>query len=155
LLSGISRWLNLREAFARALDPVILTRTLDGVTPLTLLAQAGPGLEALGYLLLIEDGATASVAARSSLKSRLERIVQEVAHVMPFDGPTWVASTVAAYNGLKHANRAAPRDLDLVNAWRESVLTVRAWVALRLGTPENELATRLAADPQANAWIAR
>lgn len=43
--------------------------------------------------------------------------------------------------------------MDVLNVWRESVMVVRAWVALELGVPFNHVKERLAADPQRNEYI--
>lgn len=153
--AGILRWLELRDGFSRALDPVISSVDLRGVTANTLLAHTGPGLEALGYLLMLRDGSSEGAAARATLRSRLERVLQDVSEVLPFDGPTWVTTTTGAYNGLKHANRAEPDPLVVVNAWRESVMVVRAWVAVELGVAREDVKAQLEADPQSSAFVKR
>ncbi len=56
--------------------------------------------------------------------------------------------TVEAYNGLKHANRTMPEDVDVMHSWAESVMVMRAWVALRLGVPEATVKARLKDDRQ-------
>lgn len=154
--TGITRWLALREEFARALDPVISDCFLDRVGPVTHMAQIGPGLEALGYLLfLLRDGATESMANSSTLHQRLERIVQDVGAALPFDGQEWARRTGKSYNGIKHANRQLPSDLDLLNSWRESIMVVRAWIALQLGLDAEMLKRRLMGDPQNSPYVAR
>lgn len=151
--AGILRWLALRDEFARALDPVISSIELRGTTANTLLAHTGPGLEALGYLLMLSDGVAEKTAANASLKDRFARILEDVGESLPFDGPTWASRTIAAYNGLKHANRAEPEPIDVLNAWRESVIVVRAWVAVELGVPIEDVKQRLAEDPQCLAFV--
>jgi len=151
--AGVLHWLSLRDEFARALDPVISSIELQGTSPTTLLAHSGPGLEALGYLLMVRDGIAASSAARASLLTRFHRILQDLGDCLPFDGSTWAKTTVATYNGLKHANRAAPDEIDVLNAWRESVVVVRAWVALELGIPPELVKQRLSRDPQRHPFV--
>jgi len=141
--AGVLHWLKLREQFARALDPVITSRFMGRADAVTYLAQIGPGLEALGYLLLRRDKLRANVM----LRERLDRIARVVQDVLPFDGNEWAASTVKAYNGLKHINRPAPAALEVINAWAQSVMVVRAWVAIELGVPSDEVRNRLANDP--------
>lgn len=145
---GILRWLKLREAFARALDPVITSRFMGRGDPMTYLAQVGPGLEALGYLLLLRDGAPTNVR----LRKRLDRIASDIGDVLPFDASAWAESTVEAYNGVKHANRAAPAPADIINAWAKSVLVVRAWVAMELGVAPDDIRSRLLNDPHASPF---
>jgi hypothetical protein len=152
--AGVSRWLTLRDAFARALDPVVSSIELRGATAETMLAQTGPGLEALGYLLMIRDGTAAGAAGRASLQARFERILEDLGDVLPFDGASWATNTVAAYNALKHANRDAPDPVDVLNGWRQSVMVVRAWVAIELGIPLAQVKARLANDPQRSPFVA-
>lgn len=151
--AGLLRWISLRDEFARALDPVISSIRLRETTASTLLAHTGPGLEALGYLLLLRDGCPNRKAADASLKTRLERILADLEDCLPFDAQTWVTSTSAAYNGLKHANRLEPDPIDVLNAWRESVLVVRAWVAVELGVPQDKIKERLSTDPRRHAYV--
>lgn len=151
--AGLARWLAMRDEFARAFDPVISSIGLRGTTAEAVLAQTGPGLEALGYLLMLRDGRGTSAAARATLKSRFTRIIDDLGDVLPFDADEWTSNTAAAYNGLKHANRDAPDPVDVLNAWRESVLVVRAWVAIELGIPPARVKERLANDPQRHAYV--
>lgn len=151
--AGILRWLALRDEFARALDPVISSCELRGTTANTRLAHTGPGLEALGYLLMLRNGVSEKTAANAPLRTRFDRILIDLGDCLPFDGPTWVSTTIAAYNGLKHANRAEPDTIDVINAWRESVLVARAWVAVELGVSLGDLKQRLVRDPQSAPYV--
>lgn len=152
-VEGILRWLRLRDEFARALGPVVATRDLDVNFPATYLAQVGPGLEALGYLLLRRDGVSRNEAKNTDLRPRLERVLTAVGDAAPVNPQTWAQATAAAYNGVKHANRRLPNVLDVLNTWRESVLVVRAWVALELGVAPADVKRRLKQDPQAHPWV--
>lgn len=149
---GLRKWLQLRDQFARALDPILSSIWLEKVTPMTVLAHTGPGLEALGYLLMLRDGTPENAAARATLRARFERILRDLDECLPFEGEAWVTKTVRTYNGLKHANREAPMEVDILNAWRESVMVTRAWVAVELGVPHDQIAERLRNDPQSHAW---
>lgn len=131
-LGGIGQWMDLRKEFSRALDPVITSIDLRNTTPQTRLAHTGPGLEALGYLLMIRDGMTEKAANDARLPARFERILDDLGDCLPFDGSAWAKRTVATYNALKHANRVLPDEVDVMNSWAESVMVVRAWVALNL-----------------------
>lgn len=153
-IEGIARWISLRNEFARALDPIISCIDLHAHAN-TLLAHTGPGLEALGYLLLLRDGLPKDKARSATLHERLERILEDISPAIPFHGPTWVDSTVAVYNALKHANRALPDEVDVANAWRESVLATRIWVAIELGVDPNKITERLRTDKQRNAYVRR
>ena len=150
---GIGRWLVLRNEFARALDPVLTSIDLRNTTAQTLLAHTGPGVEALGYLLMIRDGMEPKKADRANLQARFERILADLGDCLPFDGPTWARQTVATYNALKHANRALPDKADVMNSWAESVMVVRAWVALELGLAADVVKSRLADDRQPRHYV--
>lgn len=146
--AGITQWVTLRDTFSRALDPIISSVELGKITPQTRLAHTGPGLEALGYLLLLRDGRSAREAADARLQARLDRILEDVGTCLPFDGAEWASQTIATYNGLKHANRAQPEQVDVMNSWAKTVVVVRAWVAKELGIPLDVLKTRLTDDRQ-------
>lgn len=150
---GIGRWVVLRNKFARALDPVLTSIDLRNTTPQTLLAHTGPGVEALGYLLMIRDGMEPKKAGRANLQARFERILDDLGDCLPFDGPTWAKRTVATYNALKHANRALPDEADVMNSWAESVMLVRAWVALELDIAMDVVKSRLADDRQRRHYV--
>ncbi|WP_418063285.1 hypothetical protein [Pimelobacter simplex] len=87
--AGVACWIDLRNEFARALDPVITSLDLEA-TPNTLLEHTGAGLEALGYLLMLRDGAGPKPASRATLRERLERVLPQIDDVVPFDGAIWV-----------------------------------------------------------------
>lgn len=154
--AGVAHWLELREEFGRELDPIVSDRYLNKVPALTHLAQVGPGLEALGYLLLKNRDRVGTTAAKvSQLRGRLDRIAADVHAAVPFDAGTWAERMTVAYNGIKHANRKLPSELNLLNRWLESVVVVRAWVALELGVDPVAVKRRLELDPAAGAFKAR
>ncbi len=106
----------LRDRFQRAVDPIVSSIRLRNVTAVTLLAQTGPGVEALGYELFLRDGMSKRKAKDVSLAHRLERILKDVADVLPFDGPEWARHLAETYNGIKHANRKLPDELDVLKS---------------------------------------
>ena len=116
---GVSRWLDLTQSFARAVDPITSSAYLEGVTIEVRLAQLGIGLEALGYLLLILDGKPPTTANRTNFEKRLLRIGERIKDVVPFDISDWAHGTAEAYNGVKHANRTLPDPVEIANRWRE------------------------------------
>jgi len=143
--AGVQRWLKLQRDFGRAIGPVVTSVDL-GVGPTSALAHLGPGPEALGYLLDIEDGTPESSARNRTLLWRLGRILNEVGDVVPFEGDSWAEAFVTTYNGIKHANRALPEEADILNAINGAVLVVRAWVAHRLGVKPEHISQTLAMD---------
>lgn len=152
-VQGLARWVALRDEFGRALDPVITSLEFSNERARTVLAHTGPGLEALGYLLLLRDGTSRAEAGDAPLRMRLERIIRDVDGCVPIDTGTWPTRFAAAYNSLKHANREAPEDVHVMNVWREGVLAVRAWVALELGVARADVEERLKNDPQRYPYI--
>lgn len=149
---GLLSWIRLRDEFARALDPVISSLRLREGTPHTLLAHTGPGLEALGYLLMCRDGVKKENAARTPFRERLKRILRDLGECLPFDGEAWSKSAPGYYNSIKHVNREECAGIDILNAWRESILVARAWVAVELGVSKDELKQRLSIDPQRHPY---
>lgn len=151
--AGVMRWLELRDEFSRAIDPVITSIGLRGTTANTMLAHTGPGLEALGYLLILRDTGSKKKARDSTLRQRFERILEDLGDCMPFDTADWAERMADTYNGIKHANRNEPDALEVVNAWRECVLVVRAWIAVELGVEGKLLKDRLLRDPQRHRYV--
>lgn len=149
---GIARWIGLRDSFSRALDPLLSTVDLDA-SPQTLLAQTGPGMEALGYLLMLRDGTGPKKAADASLHLRLARVADDLGHTLPVDRDRWISATASTYNALKHANRRVPDPVDILNVWRECILVIRAWVALELGVARDDIASRLEHDPLRHEYV--
>lgn len=145
---GVMRWVALRNEFKRALDPVISSLDLENANVSTLLAHTGPGLEALGYLLMVRDGVDTKVAAHARLLARFERVLRDVSACLPFDGDRWAAETASTYNALKHANRERPDDIEILSAWARSIIVVRAWVACELGIEKSVLKGRFKDDRQ-------
>lgn len=154
-LDGIARWFALADDFARVVDPIVSQTIIQDSFPIARLANTGPAIEALGYLLCLEDGLTSRKAAALPLALRLERIAKDVSPVLPFDASTWVKNMPDAYNGVKHANRTQPSDVDVMTAWGQSVMVVRAWVALRIGVPSGLVAERLLNDKQPRVFLPR
>lgn len=142
---GVRRWLKLRREFGRAIGPVVSSIDL-AVGPVSLLAHIGPGVEALGYLLDLEDGSSESKARYRPLQWRLERIMDEVSDLVPFDGGSWAVGFADAYNGIKHANRTLPTEAGVLNSINGAILAARAWVASRLGIDHEQVKRVLSLD---------
>ncbi|SFF55287.1 HEPN domain-containing protein [Curtobacterium sp. YR515] len=150
---GLRRWFAIWARLQRVIDPIVSSIDMRNVTPVALLAQVGPGVEALGYELSRRDGMSRKKAGRVILASRFARILADVGDVLPFDGADWAARMVSTYNGIKHANRDMPDLLDVLNAERECVLIVRAWCALQIGVDRAVLRERIREDAQSQPWV--
>jgi len=56
------------------------------------------------------------------------------------------------YNSVKHANRASPEVLSMLNGMRESLIVFRLWVAGRLGADSRQTLLRLKQDPMSQPY---
>ena len=145
--SGVLRWLSLRQEFARAIDPIVVSALSQDRRIAIELSQVCMGMEALAYLVVLrDDGISRKDAANMSIAGRLERIGRPLADIVSFDISEWADSTAKAYNAIKHANRTLHSDLDMLNRWRETVLIFRLWLASELGVHHQSLIHRLATD---------
>lgn len=151
--SGFEPWLSLRMKYSRAINPMMSLFQLKGATIEAWVTQCAIGLEALGYLLFVDDGESEKQANKHSFKSRLERIANQFDSRWPFDISQWATTMSDTYNGIKHANRALPNLLTSLNAWRESVQVFRGWIALHLGLDYDTLLNRLQWDHMSNRYL--
>lgn len=152
-LEGLLRWFDLSEKYGRVIDPIVSQTIVREAHPLARLSHAGPAVEALGYFLHLEDGMEEGKAARVPLRARVERIAAELDGVLPFDVNAWAQAFPDVYNGVKHANRAEQKHVDVMNSWGQSVMAVRSWIALRLGVTREDLKQRLAQDRQPYEFV--
>jgi hypothetical protein len=140
---GLSRWIDIRTQFSRAIDPIVSSKLFRHPTIEVNLFLVAMGLEALGYLLALEAGKDEKSANNMRFSQRLTLIADGLGAALPFDIDNWVSGTSEAYNSVKHANRA-PVDIgQLVLRWNQSVAVFRAWTALRLGVSAETIARRL------------
>lgn len=154
LPEGISRWMSLRNAFSRAIDPAVSSIYLEEAIIEVRLTQIAISLEALGYLIVIrDDGASEASARNLSFRERVERIAKDVDGVLPFIDDDWFNKVANSYNAVKHANRALPDVVDVANSWRECVLLFRVWVAKELGVAPSVLKTRASLDPMMSPYV--
>jgi hypothetical protein len=153
-VDGIAKWYDLRDNFSRAIDPIVSSKFLEGVTAETLMSQVGIGLEALGYLIAQRDhGKSENAADKLNYVKRFKLIGDVVDPVVPFDTDPWTTEAADAYNAVKHANRTLPDLPDLANAWRKSLLVFRAWVAIELGVELGSLEKRIKQDPMSQPYV--
>ena len=152
-IRGLRQWFELRDRFQRAIDPIVSSISLRSASPAAVLAQVGPGLEALGYELLQRDGMGSKEASGVSFAGRARRILDDIGDLLPFESAGWGDRAASVYNGIKHANRQLPDDLQILNVERECTLIVRAWCAQELGVDSSVLRDRLREDPQAAPWV--
>jgi hypothetical protein len=72
---------------------------------------------------------------------------------MSLPHPTDAGGAFRQSGGSKHANRALPDVVELANRWREGVLLLRCWTAIKLGVDRESLAERAKTDPMAFAYV--
>ena len=143
--SGVTAWVKLRSHFRRGIDPM-LTSLYTPASVQSRLAEVGIGFEALAYQMALDDNVPEKTAAWEQHEDRLVRVGDSVELPLPFTIAEWAERTSQAYNGIKHANRAEVDIIDALNAWRESVLVFRAWVATRIGATSDAVVERLQFD---------
>lgn len=150
---GIAAWLQLRDAYRRAIDPVLSSLYLD--TPVeSRVSQVGIGLEALGYLLAIDrDRTSRRVAKDMNYTERFKLVAGPLEEVLPFDTAVWAEAFSRAYNAVKHVNRELPDVVDMLNLWREATLMFRVWVAAELGVDLEVLKERVETDHQIHPFV--
>lgn len=150
--SGIAAWIRLRLHMRRGIDP-ILSSLYNDQTVLSRLAAVGIGFEALAYQIAIDASVSKSVAGRENHRSRLVRVGNEVKLPLPFTVDDWATRATDAYNGIKHADRPEVDMLDAINAWRESVLVFRLWVATRLRATGSAVRKTAAGDRMREPYV--
>lgn len=149
--SGVSTWIKLHDSMRRGIDPIISLLDLENGTIDGAFAQIGIGLEALGYLIAIENGVSKKKAGDQTFENRLQNIWNDIKTHPPTDGTKWIRDTTRLYNSVKHANRTAPIPTDLEeNFWR-SILVFRFWIAGRLGVSGNTILKSARMDQVAQA----
>jgi len=136
----------------RGIDP-ILSSLYNDLTILSRLASVGIWVRNLAYQIAIDAGVSKSVAGRESHRSRMVRVGNEVKIPLPFTVDDWATRATDAYNGIKHADRPEVDTLDAINAWRESVLVFRFWVATQLRATGTTVKKRANDDRMREAYV--
>ena len=146
---GVGRWFQLREKYARGLNPILHTLGQRDVAVEIQVAQTGIGLDGVGYQLALDEGKSTNSANGERHKSRLLRVYRDVPVQMPFPEEPWATDAADAYNAVEHANHAMPSYETYVETRRMSQLLIRIWIANRLGMRGNALSTSIGRDPMA------
>lgn len=146
---GIAKWLDLRQTHSRVIGPTLSPIYIEDQSLESQLIQTAIGVEALGYLLFLEDGDSEDKASRRTFRARVERIMADVNAVYDSgrDFLDWPQRAADTYNGTKHANRDLPGYADMVNVGNRLSLLLRTWYALCLGSDPDALRTRVLDDP--------
>lgn len=155
--SGVERWLELREKYSQALDPIFGILRSDSPWSESGTVQSGIALETLGYLVdtHMHNRVKQCESKRKQISfgDALKLIVDDM-EVMPFDDvDAWLGRAKEVYMGLKHYDRPTPDSLTLLNALRDNLLVIRFWVGLQLGVSSETLKDNLRNDPLSKKFI--
>lgn len=149
--NAISKWIRLSTSMSRGIDPIIKLLELERARLDTAFAQLGIGLEALGYMIALENGVSKKKSGDQNFEQRLRNIWNDTRVQPQFDGDKWIAETTRVYNSVKHANRTPPKYKELHdNLWR-SILVFRFWIAGRLEVDAQAIASGQSFDHVARA----
>ena len=148
-ITGIRKWIRLRDKHTRAIRPFVRLRNLRTANIESQLLQSSIALEALGYDLA--PPADFDKHGRLKFRQSLERVHDSLGFDAVHDPDEWINTTTPVYRGVKHPDNPQPDVLDMVNALRDNIVILRSWVALQLGTKPSQLPERLRRDRQASA----
>lgn len=147
--SGVERWLDLRKAYARVIDPMMTILYSERPWSQSSMVQSGIALEALAYLIDINKNGKKNLNSKGQMSFRrgLEVVLDELKVVPLVDSEEWKKRTRDVYTALKHPDKAEPDTIDMLNAFRENLLVLRCWIALELGVTSTSLMDALRTDP--------
>lgn len=147
---AVSRWIKLRSTYERALQPLVaLGDETQGFLEARMV-QSGIALEALGHQIGVAQGRSPN--SQTKYSTALNRVLGELAY-NPIDATDWKSRSIDCYRGVKHADRAVPDSLIMLNTLRENLLVLRLWVASRLGVAARDLRSRVPRDPLASEYV--
>jgi hypothetical protein len=148
-LPGIRKWMRLRQTHTRAIRPFVRLRGLRTANVESQLVQSSIALEALGRHLA--QPSDFNSRGQLDFRKALERVQAGLGFDAVTDPDEWIDTTTTVYRGVKHPDNPQPDVLDMVNALRDNIVMLRAWVAIQLGTKRSVLIDRLRRDRQASA----
>jgi hypothetical protein len=151
--AGVRRWIELRKKYARGIAPILHTLGQRDIAIEIQVAQAGIGLDGIGYQQALESGSTLKVADAESHRARLKRVYRSIPANLPFSEEPWATQSADAYNAVKHANRQVSSFEQLVEVRRMHQLLLRAWVAQKIGMRVGDLQTAVDRDPMSGPVV--
>ena len=157
--SGVRLWLDIRNNYSRALDPILSTIRLDCGTIENELFALCAGVEALGRYIArdypeksFEDG------GRAYLQDALQNIINQISEgILPYvrkDGedvngkvlhnlPDWADKINNAYNSVKHSGGEEMNYDAIFEAIDMLKIIIVSWIGVRLGVKPEVLRDRL------------
>ena len=157
--SGVQRWLNIRNQYSQAIDPILTTIRWNDSPIENTLFNLCAGVEALGrYIARDFPDKSLEDKGRAYLRSALQNIINQIPKgILPYvkagegdrDGkvvnnlPEWKEKINDSYNSVKHFGG---KEIDY-NRVFEAIDLLRiillSWVGTQLGVPANVLKERL------------
>ena len=157
--SGVQRWLNIRNQYSRAIDPILTTIRWNDSPIENTLFNLCAGAEALGrYIACDFPDKSLEDKGRAYLRSALQNIINQIPKgILPYvkegegnqDGkvvnnlPEWKEKINDSYNSVKHFGG---KEIDY-NRVFEAIDLLRiillSWIGTQLGVPAHVLKERL------------
>lgn len=147
--AAIDTWLALRRRYPRAINPLVALPKMRKTYLENQLLQSAIALDALGNYL--EDEVFAGAKRNKSGQLAYNDALRNLASVMDWaavpDVEDWVGLSNATYMGAKHVDRDEVTANEMLDGYVANSMMLRAWVAQRLGVPEERFRRELFPDP--------
>lgn len=138
--AGVHRWINLHDDdFHVAMDAIRGTFRPNGMYLESQFGLAALAVERVGYALGVESGAW----KRGAQPSFVAKATALAALVPELDATSWIPNLNKLYRAHKHPDHPEPDGDQMLTMLKSTKALLRAWVAVRLGAPSDEIARRL------------
>lgn len=140
---GVRRWIDVRQEWERALNPLLGRLYADSATVDVALLQTGVAMESLGYI----TGRAAGQGKQKAASRALKEVIQEVFSAVPPELYGYVTDPLDvfakdaadAYNGVKHADKPLPNGRWAWIVSETFALVLRAHIFRALGVSDEAL----------------
>lgn len=157
--SGVRLWLDIRNNYSRALDPILSTIRLDCGTIENELFNLCAGVEALGrYIAVYFPEESFTDKGRAYLKGAMQNIINQISEgILPYvrkdeedvngkvlhNLPDWADKINNAYNSVKHSGGEEMNYDAVFEAIDMLKIIIVSWIGVRLGVEPEVLRNRL------------
>lgn len=157
--SGVRLWLDIRNNYSRALDPILSTIRLDCGTIENELFNLCAGVEALGrYIAADFPEESFTDKGRAYLKGAMQNIINQISEgILPYvrkdeedvngkvlhNLPDWADKINNAYNSVKHSGGEEMNYDAVFEAIDMLKIIIVSWIGVRLGVNPEVLRNRL------------
>ena len=157
--SGVRLWLDIRNNYPRALDPILSTIRLECGTIENELFNLCAGVEALGrYIAADFPEESFTDKGRAYLKGAMQNIINQISEgVLPYvrkdeedvkgkvlhNLPDWADKINNAYNSVKHSGGEEMNYDAVFEAIDMLKIIIVSWIGVRLGVEPGVLRNRL------------